>query len=101
MIALAQTWNVAEQTSLEEYNQRVGRTQQAKVTAANIVDVPPILLPGFWDGAPPEDYSFEATLLRTVEWCEITGFDQWWRRLARCRQEILLKGARGGTPSRW
>lgn len=29
-------------------------------------------------------------MLRTVEWCQIGGFDQWWRRLARLTVEDVL-----------
>jgi hypothetical protein len=30
-------------------------------------------------------------LLRTVGWCGIAGFEQWWRRLAQSRREMLSR----------
>jgi hypothetical protein len=31
-------------------------------------------------------------MLRTVEWCGIAGFEQWWRRLAQSSKEMQLQG---------
>ena len=46
----------------------------------------------FWDAPALGDYSVEATILRTADWCEIEGFESWWGRLAQSRQERLLGG---------
>lgn len=46
----------------------------------------------FWD-QDRSPHPTEATLLRVVEWCGVTGFDSWWRRLTReAREDILLGG---------
>jgi hypothetical protein len=100
---LITTWKTAEQQTLDEYNwgvvqhdlqtgvaKRTKRSLNADVS--NIADIPRILLRDFWDALALEDCSIEATMLRTVEWCEIRGFDQWWLRLVRDRQETLLRG---------
>lgn len=75
------------QTALDDYNQRVGKTRGAEANATNIEEISPIVLHDFWGGAQPEDYSFEATMLRTVDWCEIAGFDSWWHRLEQRLKE--------------
>jgi hypothetical protein len=84
---LIQAWKVAERARLDEYNQRVGKTRGAEANATNIEAISPIFLRDFWGGAQPEDYSFEATMLRTVDWCEIAGFDSWWHRLEQRLKE--------------
>jgi hypothetical protein len=84
---LIQGWKVAEQARLDDYNQRVEKTRGAEANATNIEDISPIFLRDFWGGAQPEDYSFEATMLRTVDWCEIAGFDSWWHRLEQRLKE--------------
>ena len=89
---LVNTWKVAEQARVEEHSDRVGKTGRAEANIADILDVPTILLPGFWEGASPEDYSFETTMLRTVDWCKIVGFDQWWRLLAPGAQRKAAPG---------
>ena len=83
---LIQAWKVAEQARLDEHNQRVGKTPGTVANVTNIEEISPISMRDFWGGAPPEDYSFEATMLRTFDWCEIAGFDSWWHRL-----ELRLK----------
>ncbi len=84
---LIQTWKVAEKQRLDEYNERVGKKRGVEANATNIADIPRLFLRDFWDGAPPEDYSFEAIMLRTVDWCEIAGFDAWWHRLEETLKE--------------
>jgi hypothetical protein len=39
-------------------------------------------LPNFW-GHHGHEQTIDATMLRTVDWCGVGGFDPWWRRLAR------------------
>jgi hypothetical protein len=49
-------------------------------------------LRNFWNDARGP-HSAEATMLRVVEWCGITGFDRWWNRFVReTREDILLGG---------
>jgi hypothetical protein len=84
---LIQAWKLAEQGRLDEYNQRAGKTPGTVANVTNIEEISPIFLRDFWGGAPPVDYSFEATMLRTVDWCAIAGFDSWWHRLEQRLKE--------------
>ena len=100
---LIQTWKVAEQAPLDEYNECGRKTRSAKTNATYTADGLPRLHPGFWDAAPPQDaveeaplfammrHGLDATMLRTMDWCEIAGFDLWGCRLAKARKERLLK----------
>ena len=88
---LIESWKAAEKAELEEYKKR-----DPQADASDIADVPAILLRDFWGGFPLEDHAGEAAMLRTVEWCEIRGFDRWWQRLASIHRERLLYG---GVPN--
>lgn len=100
---LIESWKAVEQARLEEYNQgiglhdlsaglRTGTRRSLKATASNVGDISPMLLRDFWDAPALGDQSTEATMLRTAKWCEISGFEPWWRRLAHERKERLLGG---------
>jgi len=39
--------------------------------------------PAFWGARDEQEIFIDATMLRTVEWCEIGGFDEYWENLAR------------------
>jgi hypothetical protein len=39
--------------------------------------------PAFWGARDQQEIFIDATMLRTVEWCEIGGFDEYWENLAR------------------
>ncbi len=70
---------------------RTGGMPLAK--ASDVKNVSPYILPNFWGGRDEQELSIDATMLRTVEWCEIGGFDKWWERLARSTtQDIILGG---------
>ncbi len=69
--AVIDSWKAAEQTSRAFERKGVGDE------ATNIVE-------SF------ETFSTEAIMLRTVDWCKISGFEQWWRLLAQRRKEKLL-----------
>jgi len=85
---LIELWKEAEQDRLDDYKSRVTHAQDV----SDIVGVSPMHLRDFWGAAPLGDHTSEATMLRTVEWCEIPGFDRWWQRLARIHQDFLLRG---------
>ena len=100
---LIESWKAAEQARLEEYNQsvvlhdlsagsRTGTRRTLKATASNVGDISPVLLRNFWDAPALGDQSTDATMLRTTKWCEVSGFEHWWRRLAYERRERLLGG---------
>ena len=46
----------------------------------------------FWGFSDQQEFSMDATMLRTVEWCAIAGFDAWWERMARHERESILHG---------
>jgi hypothetical protein len=48
-------------------------------------------LPDFW-GHRGHERTIDATMLRTVEWCGIGGFEPWWRRLARQTATDFIDG---------
>lgn len=49
--------------------------------------------PDFWYGRDQQEFSIDSTMLRTVEWCEIGGFDEHWNRNAnRQYQSIVSNG---------
>jgi hypothetical protein len=61
--------------------------------ASNVRKVSPVWLPDFWSGTDYQQFTIDATMLRTVEWCEIGGFKDWWLRLS---QEVTTNLFRGG-----
>jgi hypothetical protein len=44
----------------------------------------------FWTPSRVQQTTLEATMLRTVEWCDIREFDQWWLRAGRATEESAL-----------
>jgi hypothetical protein len=57
-----------------------------------IAEIPPWLLPNFWGFSDNEELMIDATMLRTVEWCQFGGYDEWWTRLANDGRENVLRG---------
>jgi hypothetical protein len=111
---LIESWKAAEQARLEEYNQgaglhdlsagsRMDTRRPLKATAGNVGDISPMLLREFWNAPALGDQSTDATMLRTTKWCEISGFEPWWRRLAQLRKERLLGGGmeEAGSAAYW
>jgi hypothetical protein len=80
------TWKKDEERAVDTYAYdqkiRLGKDISG-VQAADILKQSPICLTPFWESHPPQDSSFIATMLRTVEWCKIGGFDHWWNSLSR------------------
>jgi hypothetical protein len=50
------------------------------------------VLRDFWWGHDRQEFSLEATMIRTAEWGPIRGFDAWWRRLAKTDMEAVMQG---------
>jgi len=59
--------------------------------AKEITPISTLFLPDFWGCTDNQRYSIDATMLRTVEWCEIGGFDKWWDRLAKQTSECIVR----------
>jgi hypothetical protein len=84
------------------FNVDTGRTKrrigamsirQAKKVEARTVHE----LRNFWGFYDTQELSIDSTMLRTVEWCGITGFAPWWNRLANEEQEAVLRGGVSGV----
>jgi len=66
--------------------------------ASDVKNVSPYLLHNFWSGRHEQELSIDATMLRTVEWCDIGGFDEWWERLARFTMQDIIQGGIDPVP---
>jgi len=66
--------------------------------ASDVNSVSPFLLHNFWGGRDEQELSVDATMLRTVEWCDIGGFDEWWERLARVTMHDVIQGGIDPVP---
>jgi hypothetical protein len=75
---------------------REGGIPLAKVS--DVKNVSPYLLHNFWGGRDEQGLSIDATMLRTVPWCEIGGFDEWWERLARTTTQDVIQGGIDSVP---
>jgi len=63
------------------------------IATGNVSNVSVFLLPDFWRGCRIEEaLSIDSTMLRTVEWCDIGGFDEWWERLAKSTSADIIHG---------
>jgi hypothetical protein len=103
-------WKLAERRSIERcmqgraiYNLDTGETRKvggmSYAEASDISNLSPYKLPNFWSGFDHQDLSIDATMLRTVEWCNIGSFDQWWLRLAKEHFEATTQGGVDPVPA--
>lgn len=70
--------------------------------ASDVKNVSQYILHDFWGGRDEQELSINATMLRTVEWCEIAGFDEWWERLAHnTLMDVVQGGIDPGPGSFW
>src|SRR6516164_5272288 len=79
-------WREAEKDSIS----RMGGIKDPHALKEN----PAKVLHRFWNSFDSQELSIDATMLRTVEWCNIRGFDQWWQNLGT---EILEGAFSGGA----
>lgn len=75
----------------------VGRRTLAQ--ASRVEALSTWLLRDFWSGYDRQELSLDATMIRTVEWGKIGGFDAWWRRLAKTNLEGVLEGGVARLPA--
>ena len=62
----------------------------------------PFVLRDFWGGRLEQEHSIDATMLRTVEGCEIGGFEDWWERMAkRVTEDVFHLGVGSPSASFW
>lgn len=85
---------LAEGTPVFSAGKRVRTVGRMSLSdAADVRKHPSFELRNFWSGADSQQFTIDATMLRTAEWCEIGGFGQWWERLA---EELNANALRGG-----
>ncbi len=100
---LIDSWRRAAKREIEECSRGIGvhvlETGEMKhkggiplSEASNVRNVSSFLLPDFWSGRDEQQLSIDATMLRTVEWCDIGGFDEWWERLAQSLKREIFQG---------
>lgn len=46
----------------------------------------------FWNFDDSQELTIDGTMLRTVEWCKIRGFDQWWEKMGKEIKESSYSG---------
>jgi hypothetical protein len=84
------------------YNADTGQTtkvgQIPVESASRILAQSSATVPDFWY-RHEYGWNIDATMLRTVEWCDIGGFDDWWERLARDEYEASLHGGIDPIPA--
>src|SRR5258706_8184408 len=80
---LIASWNGVEEERLNDFIQRHGQQPALAADDIRIEDISQFELRDFWEAPQLGEYSGEATMLRTVRWCNVPGFDPWWRRLAQ------------------
>lgn len=87
-------WKRAEKETLEQYNALIQHrsNSSSQITISNIASCEGDLS-NFWSGL---NLTIDATMLRTVEWCQIGGFEHWWERLAKVTTEDILANCWGG-----
>lgn len=99
---IAGTWKRDERRVLDTYayeqQQRYGR-DVSHVEASDILERSMFGLQDFWESHPPQAPSFIATMLRTVEWCGIGGFDHWWHSFERQVLEGLFRYGSDPVPA--
>lgn len=104
-------WRKAADRAIEEYAKPVwgtvlGTDEEFKVRggipvaqARDVLHCPG--LPDFWGGRLEQDETIDATMLRTVDWGSIGGFDPWWQRWAERQREGLVQGGVSPWPGGW
>lgn len=88
--SLSSTVKLDGRTRSIENVRRVGGMSLAK--ARRVEERSEFELRNFWGGTRYQEQTIDATMLRTVEWCGIGGFEAWWRRLARRTSGDFIEG---------
>jgi hypothetical protein len=82
-------WKEAEAESLK---QNASALKIPEFLANDIGSSSSLFLRNFWTCHQSQADAIDATMLRTVEWCGIGGFEPWWKRSAHSAKESVLKG---------
>jgi hypothetical protein len=86
-------WRAAEKDSIDRL---IGKDIADKQIANTIRQHPTRYMFRFWGLFDRQELSIDATMLRTMQWCNILGYEQWWRRLERDIKEGAFSG--GANP---
>ena len=79
-------WREAEDRAVSRVGEDPAFTRQVR-------EDPTKFISAFWNAYDSQELSIDATMLRIVEWCNVLGFDPWWRRLGediRTRLAVAL-----------
>jgi hypothetical protein len=76
-------WKEVQKDAIAAYNKGRQERGASILTINDVASTAPIGLRGFWWSRPEQEHSIDATMLRVVEWCQIGGFEHWWKRLTR------------------
>lgn len=75
--SIQEMWREAEKSSI----QRLIGEQPNSPYARQVRENPSGHISHFWNFYDHQEFSIDATMLRTAEWCKIRGYDQWWKSL--------------------
>lgn len=78
---------------------RIGRKKISFEEASDVLNQSIYRLSDFWPAPDGFEASANATMLRTVEWCNIGGFNDWWLRLANTDYEMIVQGGVDAIPA--
>lgn len=82
-------WRDAERDAVD----RVVGTDRS-VWAESVRRNPTSVVGGFWNCFDYQAFSIDATMLRTNEWCRLSGFESWWSEIAN---QVRQGAFSGGT----
>lgn len=99
------SWRVSEKKAIEQFAQgisiydlSIGKNRKQKdIPTEDIQGISQysnVEIYDFWIGATGfEQYVIDSTMLRSVEWLEIGGFEEWWVRLYQTIKENIYSNA--------
>lgn len=80
-------WRAAEQITIDRYRRETRQNGPVDVSAANA-----FALRDFWTYSDHQEHTIDATMLRCMEACRLSGFEQWWQRMDRSLREAAFSG---------
>jgi hypothetical protein len=81
-------WREAERDSVD----RVVGTDTS-LWAESVRRNPPSVVSSFWSSFDSQAFSIDATMLRTNEWCRLSGFESWWSEIANQIRQSAFSGS--------
>jgi hypothetical protein len=91
---LIETWKVAEQAVIDQATKPFTvASLDGEPACAGVYGYVP---DRFWNSGNLRASSLDAAMLRAVEFCEIGGFDRWWKAISKDFNELVLQGGAFG-----